>query len=136
VTGSDGVERSVPAAVDLDAREVAVNLRGETVSFAVLSRSAHWAPSAAAGQGAAEATHAPFPAVVTEIAVEPGDAVAVGDTVVVIEAMKMLHPLVARGPGVVRSLHVAVGESVETNQILVRFETERPEGEAPEGEPT
>ncbi len=128
----DGVSRRIPAAVDLDSRSVAINREGHTHTFRVLTRSEHWEPSAAEGHGGAEATVAPFPAVVTEIPVAPGDAVAGGDVVIVIEAMKMLHSLAARGPGVVAEVRVAVGDSVESNQVLVTFEA-GPEETEPTG---
>ena len=70
----------------------------------------------------ANAIVAPFPAVVAEVPVEPGQTVDGADPVVVIEAMKMLHTLTAGGPGVVAEVRVAPGEQVETNQILVTFE--------------
>jgi 3-methylcrotonyl-CoA carboxylase alpha subunit/geranyl-CoA carboxylase alpha subunit len=120
---SEGVLRRVPAAVDLRERRVALNLEGQTHTFRVRSRSEHWAPSASGeGADASEATRSPFPAIVTDTPVAPGDAVTTGDVVVVIEAMKMLHSLLARGRGVVRAVHVAVGESVESNQVLVSYE--------------
>jgi len=123
VIESEGVSRRVPAAVDLAERRVFVNLAGQTHTFHVRSRSEQWAPSAAGGAAdGSEATLSPFPAIVTETPVSPGDLVAASDVVVVIEAMKMLHSLVARGPGVVRAVHVAVGESVDSNQVLVSYE--------------
>jgi len=51
-----------------------------------------------------------------------GDRVAAGDVVVVIEAMKMLHSLAAKGRAVVTEVPVAAGESVDGKQVLVRFE--------------
>ena len=92
-------------------------------AFRVLTRSEAWAPDeSGAGHGDAEAVRSPFPAVVTETPVATGDRVATGDVVVVIEAMKMLHALTARGPGLVARVHVAVGESVEADRVLVSFE--------------
>jgi len=113
-----------PVAVDLARREVVLNLAGHTHTFRVLSRSEHWAPSSAsAGHDSAEATRSPFPAVVTETPVGAGDAVLAGDVVVVIEAMKMLHSLTARGSGIVKAVHVSVGESVDSKQVLVSYES-------------
>jgi acetyl/propionyl-CoA carboxylase alpha subunit len=125
---SEGVVRRVPAAVDLAARRVVVNLGGESHTFRALSRSEHWAPAAGSpAQGRAEDTRAPFPAVVTETPVAPGDPVAAGDVVIVIEAMKMLHSLTARGGGIVAAVHASVGESVESKQILVSYESPSPD---------
>ena len=121
VVEQDGTTRRIPASVDLAGRSVAVNLRGHTHTFRVLSRSERWAPTAAEGHGSAEDTRAPFPAIVTGTPVRPGDEVAAGDVVVVIEAMKMLHSLTARGAGVVAEVRVAVGDAVESHQVLVTY---------------
>ena len=121
IDSADPVLPAGPTSVDLDRRSVAVNLDGHTHTFAVPSRTDRWAPSAGTGHGHASATVAPFPAVVTEVGVEPGDPVAGGDVVVVIEAMKMLHSLTAAGPGVVEEVRVSVGDQVESDQILVTF---------------
>ena len=51
-----------------------------------------------------------------------GDEVHAGDVVVVIEAMKMLHSLVAAGRGTVTEVRVAVGDQVQADQVLVTFE--------------
>ncbi|MBW2724674.1 MAG: ATP-grasp domain-containing protein [Deltaproteobacteria bacterium] len=112
-----------PVAVDLRAREVVVNLHGQSHSFQVLSRSEHWAPSAdSEDQDSAEVTRSPFPAVVTETPVAAGDTVHAGDVVIVIEAMKMLHSLTTRGAGTVKAVHVSVGDSVDSKQVLVSYE--------------
>lgn len=120
----DGVMSRVPVSVDLSNRSVAVVLGAHTFTFRVLSRSEHWAPSAQAGHGSADAVVAPFPAVVTEVPVEPGYEVAAGDVVIVIEAMKMLHSLTAKGPGVVEEVRVAAGDSVASKQVLVTFRSD------------
>jgi biotin carboxyl carrier protein len=65
---------------------------------------------------------APMPGMVVRIQVEPGQSVASGAGVVVLEAMKMENELKAAGPGVVRSVLVGPGEAVEKGQVLVEFE--------------
>jgi propionyl-CoA carboxylase alpha chain len=47
-----------------------------------------------------------------------GQPVAAGQLVLVLEAMKMEHPVVAPAPGVVQTLHVGVGAQVETGAVL------------------
>ena len=47
-----------------------------------------------------------------------GDAVAVGDTVLILESMKMEIPIEAQAAGVLRSLAVAEGDSVSEGQVL------------------
>ena len=110
------------AGATLDKQRVIVNVRGQSHTFTRLTRSEHWAPATEGSHGAANAVVAPFPAVVAEVAVEPGQAVDGADSIVVIEAMKMLHTLTAGGPGVVADVRVAPGDQVETNQILITFE--------------
>ena len=100
---------------------IAVNLRGHTVTFAVPERSDAWAPTVADDTGDVDSVAAPFPAVVVEVTVTAGDVVAAGDTVVVVEAMKMLHSLVAHGAGTVSEVRCAPGDAIEANQVLVSF---------------
>jgi biotin carboxyl carrier protein len=68
---------------------------------------------------------------VVEVRVRPDDSVAAGETVVVIEAMKMLHTLVAAGPGLIDEVRVAVGDQVATAQVLVTFHTSDASGGGP-----
>ena len=69
----------------------------------------------------------------TETPVAAGSEVAGGDVVVVIEAMKMLDSLTARGAGVVAEVRVSVGDSVDSGQVLVVYEAEASDGGASEG---
>ena len=48
-----------------------------------------------------------------------GDAVAEGDTVVVLESMKMEMPVEAEDAGTVRAIHVAEGQTVREGEALV-----------------
>jgi acetyl/propionyl-CoA carboxylase alpha subunit len=70
-------------------------------------------------QLAAGALVAPLPGTVVKVAVEVGDAVAAGDTLVAIEAMKMEHEVRAPSAGTVAEVHVAPGEQVEAGRLLV-----------------
>jgi len=122
------------ASIDLGRRSIALNVGGQTYTFDVLTRSEHWAPSASVGHGPADSVVAPFPAVVTEVAVTSGDLVSAGEVVVVIEAMKMLHSLTSAGPGVVDEVRVAVGDNIASHYVLVTFAQE-PAGSSQEGQP-
>jgi acetyl-CoA/propionyl-CoA carboxylase biotin carboxyl carrier protein len=51
-----------------------------------------------------------------------GDEVSAGDTVVVIEAMKMEHAVRAPVAGHVSSMPVAVGQQVDADQVLAVVE--------------
>lgn len=67
------------------------------------------------------ALKAPLPGVVTDIKVQVGDNVNAGDTLVVLEAMKMANNLEAEKSGTVTAICVKVGESVleETPLVVV-----------------
>lgn len=62
---------------------------------------------------------APMPGMVVRLLVEPGQAVAAGQGIVVLEAMKMENELKAAGPGVVERIEVTVGQAVEKGAVLV-----------------
>jgi biotin carboxyl carrier protein len=51
--------------------------------------------------------------------VKEGDPVDVGDVLVILEAMKMQNSLTSNVAGIVRSLKVPPGTSVEKNQVLL-----------------
>jgi propionyl-CoA carboxylase alpha chain len=62
---------------------------------------------------------APMPGVIRAVAVAPGDVVAKGQLLVVLEAMKMEHRITAPQDGVVHETNVAVGEQVGNGQLLL-----------------
>jgi acetyl-CoA/propionyl-CoA carboxylase biotin carboxyl carrier protein len=61
---------------------------------------------------------APMPGTVAAVHVAEGDDVAAGQTLLVVEAMKMEHPVTAPVDGVVAALHVAAGDQVGMEQPL------------------
>ena len=54
--------------------------------------------------------------------VEEGDAVAAGQTLCILEAMKLMNEVKAEVEGVVRAIHVGNGEPVEYGQLLFELE--------------
>ncbi|MGB0099405.1 MAG: biotin/lipoyl-binding carrier protein [Nocardioides sp.] len=58
---------------------------------------------------------------VMSIAVAPGEAVAAGDTVVLLESMKMEIPVLIDVPGTVRAVKVAPGDVVQEGDVLVEI---------------
>ena len=65
---------------------------------------------------------APMPGIILEISVKPGDQVVTGDTICVLEAMKMQQRLRADWSGVVKSVLVAVGQQVMDGAPIVELE--------------
>lgn len=64
---------------------------------------------------------APMPGMVLEVSVEPGAEVAKGDRLLVLEAMKMENVIKAPADATVASIEVEKGNSVEKNQVMIRF---------------
>ena len=64
----------------------------------------------------------PMPATVVAIHVTPGQVVAEGDTLIVLEAMKMELPIRAPRNGVVKTVACATGELVQPGVNLLEFE--------------
>jgi pyruvate carboxylase subunit B len=62
---------------------------------------------------------APMPGMVVQFEVKVGDEVKEGDVLVILEAMKMQNNLTAKTGGVVKSLRVSPGTSVEKDQVLL-----------------
>ena len=65
-----------------------------------------------------------MPGLVVQVRVEPGARVAVGEPVVVMEAMKMRNELASDVAGVVSSVSVAEGDKVDSQTTLVTIERE------------
>jgi biotin carboxyl carrier protein len=73
-----------------------------------------------AGGGHAEQTMvAPLPGRITHVAVAPGDTVQPGDTLLVIEAMKMENEFKARAAGRVAEVRVQAGQAVNAGDVLL-----------------
>jgi propionyl-CoA carboxylase alpha chain len=103
----------------------ALTPKGERWEMEVLDeRTRHIRSLAGSGdqRRAAGVLKAPMPGLVVRVQVQPGDQVAAGDPLVVLEAMKMENELKAGAPGTVKSVQVAPGEAVEKGQLLVEFE--------------
>ena len=102
-----------------------ITRHGERYDFEVVDertrhiRSLAGTSDRARGQAALKA---PMPGLVVRVQVEPGQAVAAGAGIVVLEAMKMENELRASAPVVIKSVHARLGEAVEKGQVLVEFE--------------
>mgnify|MGYP000639824666 CR=1 FL=1 len=65
---------------------------------------------------------APMPGLVLDIAVETGQEVIKGDTLLILEAMKMENVIKSEGSGIVKSLAVSADTIVNKGELLVEFE--------------
>ena len=74
------------------------------------------------GEEAADGFTAQMPGKVIELLVAVGDVVLAGQTVLVLEAMKMEHPMRASEAGIMREVRVARGDQVESGALLLVVE--------------
>jgi geranyl-CoA carboxylase alpha subunit len=66
-----------------------------------------------------------MPGSVLATEVNAGDTVGKGQLLVILEAMKMEHRIVAPRDGIVEQLHVTVGDQVDNAQLLVTLADEK-----------
>ena len=66
---------------------------------------------------------APIPGIITSVNVSVGNKLAKGDKMFTMEAMKMQTTIYAQADGVVSEINVAVGESVESKDLLAKLRT-------------
>ncbi|MQA29211.1 MAG: hypothetical protein GEU82_05135 [Luteitalea sp.] len=75
----------------------------------------------ASGPGGPQSLRAPMPATVLEVLVAPGAVVKQGDTVLILEAMKMELPVRAPADGTVVAVHCREQELVQPDTVLVEL---------------
>jgi biotin carboxyl carrier protein len=64
---------------------------------------------------------APMPGLIIDLRVKDGDQVNTGDTLIILEAMKMENSIKSPGEAQVKTVKVKKGESVEKGQTLIEF---------------
>jgi biotin carboxyl carrier protein len=78
---------------------------------------------AAQGQGSAEDhVRAPMPGSLVAVHVKPGQAVARGEALLVMESMKMETTIAAPRDGVVEAIHFAQGQTFDRDALLLSLE--------------
>ncbi len=105
-------------------QKVKLNEEGKANGDAASTPAASPAPAAAASQQAAptaggKPVTAPLPGTINDIKVKVGDKVNPGDTVVVLEAMKMQNNIEAETAGTIASVNVNKGDAVMEGDTLV-----------------
>ncbi|MGW7225149.1 acetyl-CoA carboxylase biotin carboxylase subunit [Streptomyces cyaneofuscatus] len=132
VSGADPVTYEAPVSATVTADRVTVELGGAVGHF---HRSGDWlgrdgdtwhvqdhdpveASLSGAGRSGADTLAAPMPGTVTVVKVAVGDEVEAGQSLLVVEAMKMEHVISAPHAGTVTELDVTAGATVAMDQIL------------------
>ncbi|MCF7792974.1 MAG: acetyl-CoA carboxylase biotin carboxyl carrier protein subunit [Candidatus Cloacimonetes bacterium] len=62
---------------------------------------------------------APIPGLVMKILVKVGDVIQVGDNILVLEAMKMESEIASNASGIVKSINVKEGDTVQEHEVLI-----------------
>jgi glutaconyl-CoA/methylmalonyl-CoA decarboxylase subunit gamma len=111
--------------VDLDRRRAGIAASvGDSEAMLHVEDALHKRLASAAGARPAlrgESIRAPIAGKVVKILVAPGDQVAAGAPVIVLEAMKMENELAAERGGTVSAIHKATGQAVDTGDLLVEI---------------
>ncbi len=124
----NGKRYAVSVARDPGSNDLEITVDGQTHRVEVEEEEKAAAaprPSPAARKPAPKATSvggkilAPLPGVVLSVEVGPGDSARAGDTLLVLEAMKMENVILADSDCVVQAVHVAKGDKVEASQLLL-----------------
>jgi biotin carboxyl carrier protein len=109
---ADVTEQDGAAVVDVGGETYTVNVEEET-RYIIRTRG-----GVSAGRGG-QTLKAPLPGRITHVAVQPGDRVAAGDAILVIEAMKMENEFRAGAAGTVTEVRVTAGQPVNAGDVLV-----------------
>ena len=79
-------------------------------------------PARSRAAAAAQSLTSPMPATVVKVLATPGQTVKTGETLVIVEAMKMELPVRAPSDAVVKAVHCREKEIVQADQVLVELE--------------
>ncbi len=108
---------TIPAAAPAAAPAVAAPAAAPAAAAATPAAAPAAAPAAPAAAGRVS-VEAPMPGKILSIDKKAGDRVNAGDTIMILEAMKMENEIVAPEDGTVASIQVAVNQSVEAGEVL------------------
>ena len=90
---------------------------------------------AAQGHGAADnSVRAPMPGAIVSVPVKAGDAVSKGQTLLVMESMKMETTIIAPRDGVIEAVHFEKGQTFDRDALLISLKSTPPPNPLPQGE--
>jgi geranyl-CoA carboxylase alpha subunit len=91
-----------------------LDVAGRTAAF----RESTWEAATPGGRRAGSQLFAPMNGAVVAVLAKAGDRVTKGQRIVIVEAMKMQHEILAERDGVLAKIHVREGDQVATRQLL------------------
>jgi acetyl/propionyl-CoA carboxylase alpha subunit len=118
----DGIARDYSFAIE--GKTVSLGRDGSAARLSVAPRIENAGNKSATQAGGEGRIQAPMPGLIRQLNVEPGQTVAIGDTVIVMEAMKLMYSLPAQVSGTVKGVFCAVGDTVPTGAPLVEIEAD------------
>lgn len=114
--------RSHDLLVDTAGGVTQVQLDGELLKVEVQDERERTASAVASHRGGGrQEVRAIMPGVVVELICKEGEVVEEGQTLLVLEAMKMQNPITAEAPGRVQKIHASKGEAVAGGALLVEL---------------
>ena len=114
--------RSFEAVIDDDNDKIAVMMTGRLFETQVLDERAMLMMQRRGGQVSASGeVLAPMPGLIVEVTTEQGAVVSQGDTLIILESMKMQNELKSPADGVVSAVLVESGQAVDKSDLLLEI---------------
>jgi acetyl-CoA/propionyl-CoA carboxylase biotin carboxyl carrier protein len=104
--------------VEVQGKRFSVRVREQLESTVMPKKPKPPRRAGAVAGGAGETLIAPMQGTIVKVLVSEGDQVEAGDTICVLEAMKMENSILAHAAGVVEKLNVAAGQAVDTGSAI------------------
>jgi len=118
--GKQKVHLSEPSGQpETSGRKASADLQSAASSEQATDANAGSQPAASSASAGGKPVVAPLPGTINDIKVKVGDKVNVGDTVVILEAMKMQNNIEAETAGTIASINVNKGDAVMEGDTLV-----------------
>jgi biotin carboxyl carrier protein len=111
--------------VDKAAKEVLLRIGGQRYTVAIqepIDQLLHSMGLYLKAVKKVESVKAPMPGMVLRVLVTPGQQIAKGDGLIILEAMKMENVLKANGPAIVKGIRVQERTAVEKGAVLIDLE--------------
>jgi acetyl-CoA/propionyl-CoA carboxylase biotin carboxyl carrier protein len=118
--GGKRLEVVLPAGLGMAAGAAGTGPPGQRAAPRTRAGRAHGAGAAGSG-GSGDALTSPMQGTIVKVVASEGQRVSAGDTVVVLEAMKMEQPLTAHKDGTVTGLAVEIGQTVSAGTVICRL---------------
>ncbi len=119
---TDGIQKAIGERVE---DKIWIHMNGETICLDAEAGSGRRRGKAGASDAKSNLIKAPMPGKITKLFKKVGDAVAVGDSVLVMEAMKMEYTLKANMVGTIKSIAFKEADQVVLGAQIVEIEPQK-----------